>query len=416
MEARRQTFEQLSGSGKPIENKVTAPSGPPTPGMRQLATEIVIEHETSGERIRRIASDVYLDAERFANEQTRLFRRLPVPIAPAALLHTAGQSVTHDAYGVPLIITRDQDRNVHVFLNVCRHRGTRLIESTDVTDGSRIVCPYHAWTYNLDGSLRGLPRPESFPGLEKSDYGLLRLPAAEAGGMIWTKLDGGELGIEAYLGELAADFDAIGIGASHLYRRNTHDVAANWKLIMDAFLESYHVQRLHRSTIAPYFADSITASDRVGIHFRNAVGRVEFVRAKELDDLSELRQVVTYSYSLLPGMVVVVSPDYINIMQLYPQAVDRTLVEDFMLIADPPDDADVEDHWARSFELLDGDVFGGEDFRAATLGQQGLATGAIDELTLGTAEVGVADFHAELECLLESSDQNFPRSQIRSAP
>ena len=228
----------------------------------------------------------------------------------------------------------------------------------------------------------------------------MRLQSAEAGGLIWTKLDGAEFDVNAFLGDLIADFDAFGIGSGFLYRRNTHDVAANWKLIMDAFLESYHVQRLHKPTIAPFFADSITASDRVGMHFRSAVARVGHAEAKDLAELADIREVVTFSFSLLPGTVIVISPDYINVMQLYPQTLDRTLVENFMLIAEAPDCEEAEQHWAQSFDLLDNGVFGAEDFRAATLGQQGLSTGSIAELTLGAAETGVADFHDEVRRLL----------------
>jgi phenylpropionate dioxygenase-like ring-hydroxylating dioxygenase large terminal subunit len=372
--------------------------------MQQLARALSPGATVDKETIQHVAADVYLDTHRFSAEQSRLFRRMPVPVAPAALLPDPGQYVTHDAYGVPLIVTRDRDGRARIFFNVCRHRGTRLVADSSPVNAGSIVCPYHAWTYNLDGTLRGFPRPDCFPGLDKQTFGLKRLCASEAGGIIWTQLDGGEPDVPDFLGSLVDDFDAIGIGDSYVYRRNTHDVGANWKLIMDAFLESYHVQRLHKESIAPFFADAVTASSRSGIHFRNAVARYDHATAAPSDKFEELRQTVTFSYSVLPGMVIVVSPDYINIMQLYPQSVDRTLVEDFMLIAEPPADADAERHWARSFELLDSGVFAGEDFRAATLGQQGLATGELDRITLGTAETGIADMHTELDRLLSAQD------------
>jgi hypothetical protein len=95
--------------------------------------------------------------------------------------------------------------------------------------------------------------------------------------------------------------------------------------------------------------------------------------------------------------VIVVSPDYVNLMTLMPQAVDRTLVEDFMLIPEPPGTEEEEAHWLKSWTLLDEGTFGGEDFRAAALGQNGLSSGAIDEVTLGTLETGIRHFHDEVE-------------------
>ncbi len=280
--------------------------------------------------------------------------------------------------GLPLLLTRDKQGAAHIFYNVCRHRGTRLIEDGEVACAPRIVCPYHAWSYALDGALAGMPRPDTFPGLDKADHHLRELPSREAGGLIWFARDDGADFADAEA--LAPEFDAFGLAGHHLYRRALHDVPANWKLIMDAFLESYHVQRLHSETIGRFFTDGITVADTIGRHQRSAVGRTDYLARIDHHDWPALRAVITFAYQLFPATILIMSPDYVNLMVLMPQAVGRTVVEDFMLIPEPPKTAEETDHWEKSWTLLDEGVFGGEDYRAAALGQSGLSSGSLETL------------------------------------
>ena len=113
---------------------------------------------------------------------------------------------------------------------------------------------------------------------------------------------------------------------------------------------------------------------------------------------------ITFAYQLFPATIMIMSPDYVNLMVLMPQAAGRTLVEDFMLIPEPPRTPEEEDHWARSWALLDEGVFAGEDYRAAALGQQGLSTGSVPELTLGTLEGGIRRFHETVSEALRAAN------------
>ena len=370
----------------------------PTPGQLALARLLADGGRRREIGITHVDAAAYTDPARHAAEQARIFTKVPLVAAPSALLPQPNMAVPHDGYGKPLLIARDKQGEAHVFLNVCKHRGTRLVEGDEAVCAPRLVCPYHAWSYALDGRLAGLPRGDAFPGLDKEAFGLTRLPTREAGGLIWFSF--AEDADFAEADALGLDFDAFGLAQMHLFRRRTHRVEANWKLIMDAFLESYHVARLHAETIGPFFKDGVASADTIGPHQRSAVGREVDADAVRAADWPTLRGAITYTYQMFPGTVLIVSPDYVNLMVMMPQAHDRVLVEDFMLIPEPPVTEKAQRHWEKSWNLLDGGVFAGEDFRAAALGQQGLSSGAMERVTLGTLEAGIRQFHDQVEARL----------------
>lgn len=371
----------------------------PSPGQVALAEQLARGEASIGDRVKRLSVDRYRDKKRHRVELNNIFGKRPVPLVPSALLPTNDMAVTHDEYGRALIISRDSEGQVHVMANSCAHRGTRIITDKRPVHARKMVCPYHAWTYKVDGTLVGLPRQDSFPGMCKADHGLITFPSIECGGIIWIGFSD-DVDFSG-LDDLCADFNALGLGHKRLYKRRVHKVKANWKMVMDAFLESYHVKRLHQATIAEFFADGIVAADRLGEHQRFAVGRTEYAAKVDFEDWHQVREAMTFTYQMFPNGILIISPHYTNLMVVMPgDKVNRCKVEDFMLVPSWLDEDEFGPSWEKSWRLLDGGTFGEEDFGAAALCQKGVDTRVREEVLIGTLEHGITHFHDQIDQLV----------------
>lgn len=340
---------------------------------------------------------LFVDPEHYALEQKALFRRTPVPVTLSRMLPDPKMFLAIDSYGVPLLISRDAQGVVHAFLNACQHKGSKVVERCDAFKAGKVSCPYHAWTYAADGALIGIPRHETFPTVDKADHGLAELPSLEAGGFIWVMLDrAAPADFGGVTDELVADFEALGLHTAHIFDKATHHLDANWKLVIEPFLEGYHVQRLHAASIGDLFADVPNAVDRLGPHIRQISGKANFEPAM-LDLPGEnIHKTVTHAYLVFPNTIIVTSPYYINVMIIVPRGVNRSTVEYFMLTPGPADSDKAQDLYQRSFELMQ-KVFGTEDFRAACISQVGLESGALTEVVYGGLEQQIPVFYETVD-------------------
>jgi phenylpropionate dioxygenase-like ring-hydroxylating dioxygenase large terminal subunit len=372
-----------------------------TPGQQALLEAMPALADIQLPRVRdTIPASVYLDPARFAAEMNGIFRRVPVLAGPSAMLGKPREYLGVDITGIPVLLTRTKDGAVNAFANVCRHRGMKLCQSRDPVAAPRIVCPYHAWTYDLDGRLVGLPRSEIFPGLEKQQLGLLRLPCVEAGGLIWVGLDADHPpDFASVQGELAADLNAFDMRNLFLFDKATFKINANWKLIMDSMLDSYHVTRLHKDSLAQFGVDSENKIDRIGLHIRNAAHRGNFDRAKITNRFAETRHMMVFSYIAFPNGILVVSPHYISLGVVRPIAIDKTEVDYYQLYDRPAPDERIAGKMRQAFDLME-QVFAKEDYWAAEMCDQGLRSGMLKEIQLGGMEVQIRMFHdAVSDCL-----------------
>ncbi len=361
---------------------------PSDPAAEDLITDSGVQH---------IAVSRYTDEARCEQEKTHIFRRYPQVLGHASEI-PSGHCRSHDATGVPLIIAND-DGNIRVFLNQCRHRSTRLLNSPQVCEKKSIICPYHRWVYGLNGDLRSVPHSEIFPGLETADHGLIELPSAVRSGLIFAMLTPqADMDIDRDLDGITPYLDGLGTGEFMFFKQSDRSWNCNWKLPIDAFLEAYHLYQLHVDTLAPLFMDNMALARRHGLHLSAAVARKDMARAREqaMGDW-DLRNLVTFTLYLMPNTVIIYHPDYTSIVSFYPETATRCRIVHSMLIPEEPANDAARGHWQRAFELTDGMSFGDEDFMVCEQMQAGMAAGGMSELTLGTSESGIYQFHHILD-------------------
>jgi phenylpropionate dioxygenase-like ring-hydroxylating dioxygenase large terminal subunit len=359
-----------------------------------------LEWQDSKAPVTQIPIERYLSASVRDAEVERLFRPLPLIVGHSSELGT-GEVLAHDDYGVPILLSRDAGGRFRAFLNVCRHRGMRLVEATgQAQPRASVVCPYHGWAYRLDGALRHRLHAEAFDDAVVADTSLVALPCQERHGLLWVvPTPGATIDVAAWLGELDTEMPFFGIGELVHFRTVRAEYAANWKLIVDAFLEAYHIRVLHKDTIYPFFADGMTGTTRFGPHIQSLVARragEEWAREPQgaiPSDMTALRELATPSQVIFPNTVTIFHPDYLSVMTLYPVAAGTLGWTHRMLIPADRATPDWTPHWEKTFALIEKGVFQKEDIACAVGIQKGLASGANRFLTAGRAEQALGWFH-----------------------
>ncbi len=340
----------------------------------------------------------YLDERRFERERALEFRARLNLVAHSSELPAPGDFVTRDVVGAPVLVVRGDDGVARAFLNVCRHRGA-TVEPRARGRCKRFVCPYHAWSYDRRGSLVHARHADGFPSLQAEDAGLVALSCEERGSLIWVCPDPARrLTLDPELRGLLDEVAGLGPARPQLYARESRIWRANWKLIVEGGLESYHFKIAHRSTVGPLFTDTGSIYERVGEHFRLVLPRTTMAALRGVPEPEwDLLAHANVLYTLAPNASVLVQNGHYVLVVLEPLAVDATRV-DLATVARPPGE---EGYSARAQEFLETNhAFTArtlhEDFTIAEQIQRGLTTGANQTLRFARFEAALRDFHAGL--------------------
>ena len=346
----------------------------------------------------------YVGRQRWEAERDLLFRRRPTVVALSGDLARPGDHVATDAGGVPVLVMRGDDGVLRGFVNICRHRGSPLAAPGSGASAGSLRCGFHGWVYDRSGTVIGRPHAAGgFDTLGDRCDALIPRPVAEAHGLVFVRGEGDDpIDSAELLGPLAAELDEFGFGAYHRFDSWVSAWPANWKLLIDTFLENYHVPALHPTTVARYFLVRPSLFDPLGPNLRfHSMQKSILELADTPEDEWELLPHGTVEYLVAPNTILNFSVDHLAVYRFLPTAVDHTRVELTVYTTAPADEMDdtTRDHYRRTLELHER-VSGGEDFAQQVTTHAALASGGATEVVFGRNEPAAIHFHRQLDRLL----------------
>jgi phenylpropionate dioxygenase-like ring-hydroxylating dioxygenase large terminal subunit len=342
----------------------------------------------------------YTDAQRLERERAILFRTLPLLVGFSAQVPAGGDWFTHDHCGVPILVARGDDGVLRAFLNVCRHRGAKLVRGDGGHEQPMFSCGFHGWTYGNTGDLRKVPMPASFDALDPARCGLVRLPVGERHGMVFVvPTPGAAMDLDDYLGPLLAELGSFGFGGHVLTSPVTQTRKLNWKLHMDATQEVYHLPYLHAGTAgAGYFHNCSILTHR-SPHARMVMPGPSVV---DLDDRHKdrwrLLDHAAVVYALFPNTTMLLHMGYVQLLSVFPVDTDTSIVRTAMLV--PPGAVDYTEVFQRKRHHDTYWATMEEDLTVCEQMQANMRSGANDALRLGRAETLLAAFHRTVDTML----------------
>lgn len=368
-------------------------------------------------RTKTLPAKYYLSSEVFEAERRRIFDRQWLCVGRADEIAEAGQYKRLELEGESLILVRGDDDRFRCHYNVCRHRGARLCEHDEGTFAAEtIACPYHGWTYALDGRLRTAPHMQNPQSFRPEECGLKGLATIVRGGFVLVNFDVDaqlDAATESFFERLEKRWSA---GELVSRERREYRVQANWKLLLQNYNECYHCPGVHPAlnqlssfrtakddlhegpvlggpmTLADGVMSMTTTGDRCGTY---------------LPRLSEADRRHVYYYSVFPSLLLSPHPDFLLVHRLQRVAIDETLVICELLfhpsaIEDPAfDPTPALQFW---------DETNRQDWHVCELSQQGVASRAYEPGPYSQLESTVAAFDSHYLSVLEGDGEVGPSS------
>ncbi|MGB2840039.1 MAG: SRPBCC family protein [Actinomycetes bacterium] len=365
-----------------------------TPRTRPAPADISEGYDPDPAASLSLHADAYTEPVWFDLEQRAIFGSTWQWLCHVEKLREPGSYVSDTIAGMPIVAVRDGAGELRAFYNVCKHRAHELLAESGTTNS--IVCPYHAWTYDLTGQLSSARKTKHVVGFDKSEVCLDQVQVTEFCGFVYVNLDPDAAPLAAQAGDLGAEIEERAPDVSDLTfaHRLTYDIEANWKAVIDNFLECYHCHIAHKDfvSLVDMSTYQVTTHGIYSSHMAEA-GK----SANSAYDVSEATTTEHAVWWLWPNTCLMRYPGRANFMvwRMIPVAPNRTReIFDFFLETDEPNAAELE-----SIRYID-EVLQKEDISLVESVQRGMQTPAFtqgrivyDPQGSGLSEHAVHHFH-----------------------
>ena len=370
-----------------------------------------------------LAGHFYAGASIYGAETEHIFSKRWLYAGRSSELARPGSYFLFEVDGESIIVVRDHEDEVRAFHNVCRHRGTRLCTEPSGQLSKSIQCPYHAWTYALDGTLIGASTMEDVEGFRNEDYPLLSVSLGLWDGGIFLNLDSDAEPFDQAFAPLIGKFDQWNVPALEVAHEIVYDVRANWKLIFQNYSECYHCPSLHPdlNRLSPFrnASNDLEEGPFLGGPMRLAQDGGSMTMtgrtcAPTLGDVSgeDLSQI--YYYTIFPNMLLSLHPDYVLVHRIERLAVDHSrVVCQWLFHPDAIAAPDFDPSGAVEFWNLTNK----QDWHVSELSQQGVATRAYQPGPYSELESMIAAWDRQyLQALGEGLTPALPPSRTPEPP
>jgi phenylpropionate dioxygenase-like ring-hydroxylating dioxygenase large terminal subunit len=350
----------------------------------------------------------YVDPERYAREHKRLFREMPQVVCLSSDLPEPGSYQLFDDTGTPIVVIRGKDGLVRAFLNICPHRGARLVRG-DMPKATRVTCRFHGWTFDAEGRAIGVPQEAHFCGRIDAQKHLVSCPAEERHGVVFVQATpGSRMDLDAHLGTFGQELEMLDLTEARAVKSGDLSVSCNWKYALDTYFENYHFATLHRNTLAGFFVNNLSLYDSWGLHHRLVFPPKETYDWIGKPESEWLIDTLGTPYFIFPNTIIFLgslspSASYVTTFRLFPQSVGEMTTR---MTTYAPRGVNSPEHRAEieaGFQAM-ADLVAKEDYSVTGESWRNFASMPPgSKVAYGRQEIAVQNFHRKLDQVMAAA-------------